>query len=937
MADSVIGRGIIELVADGRKLKIGVAEAKRSLRTLGQDQTDISKAQSASIDRYIGKLQLQTATFGKSRRETEIMTLAMRGASNEQLKLADSALRVAETNAKNAASMEQFRRSAARAGRIIATALVGGAIAGAIAFDRLVKAASEFQSIGEKVGDSAENMASLAVAAASSGTGMERVTRSAIRLTQGLTGVDDESKLAGAAVKALGLNLEELRRLAPADRFEKIAKALAGFADGPEKTAVAVALLGRAGAEMLPFLNDLAGSIGRQNILTTEQLRLADEYGKKQAALTAQISLHAQSIAVEMLPAYNDLQAAFFDVAKAIIGVEKEASELNNSKSIQEFAEEAARSLAILGDAVIGVGGLVSGLSRRLGGVAAFYKLVFEGEIKAAIALRNIAKEEEEAAARAGPRKSLSDALDARIAARKAAEQAAANFVGPLPGPRDNRPTVPFSGRVTKPSGGAGADPIEAARTLARDQLSRDLADIKRSSDAQLNAFANAEKIMQAMRSAALVDDKDFFASEIGFIQLNAQQKEAALQQEIDRLQRETFAGKNADKDRLDNARKVAEKQAEIDKIRADAATSITVNEIRADKALANIKQGFIDAKEAAEAYIDTIQRQNARDIAGIGRGTQFRERQAGIGEIEDKLIGERRRLETEKRRGQINQTQFDTYLARAQDTYAKEIELYQQRTDAIEAAQGDWLNGATEALQNYLDESRDIAKQTEDLFANAFQGAEDALVEFSRTGKLNFKSLADSIVDDINRMIIKQNITGPLAKFLQGDGGSGSPLSAIGKFFGFAGGGIVQGPGTATSDSIPARLSRNEFVVQADKVIQPGALRFLEKMNERGLQAALDSEHSNVLAFARGGRVTMPTEPTPVLGSFQSGINFVPQTGVYELHRGEKVTPASENARGGDTITIYQTFAPGTDMAIINRAADEMERRLARRQRGLS
>ncbi len=44
--------------------------------------------------------------------------------------------------------------------------------------------------------------------------------------------------------------------------------------------------------------------------------------------------------------------------------------------------------------------------------------------------------------------------------------------------------------------------------------------------------------------------------------------------------------------------------------------------------------------------------------------------------------------------------------------------------------------------------------------------------------------------------------------------------------------GGAVDGPGTATSDSIPAMLSDGEFVVRAKVVQQPAILKFLEKLN---------------------------------------------------------------------------------------------------------
>jgi hypothetical protein len=52
--------------------------------------------------------------------------------------------------------------------------------------------------------------------------------------------------------------------------------------------------------------------------------------------------------------------------------------------------------------------------------------------------------------------------------------------------------------------------------------------------------------------------------------------------------------------------------------------------------------------------------------------------------------------------------------------------------------------------------------------FGRAFKGMEDALVNFVKTGKLNFKDLARSIIDDLIRIQIQQSITKPLASAMQ-------------------------------------------------------------------------------------------------------------------------------------------------------------------------
>lgn len=77
----------------------------------------------------------------------------------------------------------------------------------------------------------------------------------------------------------------------------------------------------------------------------------------------------------------------------------------------------------------------------------------------------------------------------------------------------------------------------------------------------------------------------------------------------------------------------------------------------------------------------------------------------------------------------------------------------------------------------------------------------------------------------------------------------------------GYATGGHVRGPGTATSDSIPAWLSDFEFVTRAAVVRQPGALPFLEDFNRRGMPA-LEAWHARRFAHASLPAVSLPRAP---------------------------------------------------------------------------
>ena len=67
--------------------------------------------------------------------------------------------------------------------------------------------------------------------------------------------------------------------------------------------------------------------------------------------------------------------------------------------------------------------------------------------------------------------------------------------------------------------------------------------------------------------------------------------------------------------------------------------------------------------------------------------------------------------------------------------------------------------------LESFADSAFKVAEQAEQAFVNAFKGMEDAMVKFVMTGKLNFRDLANSIIADLTRMLVRYAIVQPLFK----------------------------------------------------------------------------------------------------------------------------------------------------------------------------
>lgn len=99
---------------------------------------------------------------------------------------------------------------------------------------------------------------------------------------------------------------------------------------------------------------------------------------------------------------------------------------------------------------------------------------------------------------------------------------------------------------------------------------------------------------------------------------------------------------------------------------------------------------------------------------------------------------------------------------------------------------------GFRDAMNSINEDATNAAMQAKALFIDAFRGMEDALVSFVMTGKLSFRSLAESIIADLIRIQVQQSITGPLSAFFAGLAERGGTVDVLPGMVHLAGGGAV-------------------------------------------------------------------------------------------------------------------------------------------------
>lgn len=166
---------------------------------------------------------------------------------------------------------------------------------------------------------------------------------------------------------------------------------------------------------------------------------------------------------------------------------------------------------------------------------------------------------------------------------------------------------------------------------------------------------------------------------------------------------------------------------------------------------------------------LDEQERNYQAQLNSMGLGEKNRQYLAEQIQIQDEFRKRQENLDDALRRGDVSRERYETELRMLDEAQGRSLALLDRYNSEKQKKERDWLLGAQEALINYGDEAANIYASVADAVAGAFKGMEDALVQFVKTGKLDFKSLADSIISDLARIAVRQGITGPLSGMLGG------------------------------------------------------------------------------------------------------------------------------------------------------------------------
>jgi MFS family permease len=249
---------------------------------------------------------------------------------------------------------------------------VGGLVA---MTKKTLDAGNEMFNLSQKTGVSVEALARFKKAASTSGTDVETVAKAITKLSKGMLEAAQTGKgPTASALQSLGVSATDASgKLRSADAVMlDIATRFKAMPDGAQKTALAMQLFGKSGAELVPMLNLGGEAIDKMKVkMTTAFAQKADEYSDKLTALGGKVGSLGADIAMTLLPVLDKLA----DGVTAVVDWfnKLDPSIRNTIVAVSLFAISFGAIATVVG-AVVGalgtIGGAIAGVTAALGGAS---------------------------------------------------------------------------------------------------------------------------------------------------------------------------------------------------------------------------------------------------------------------------------------------------------------------------------------------------------------------------------------------------------------------------------------------------------------------------------------------------------------------------------------------------------------------------------------
>ncbi|MBL0920931.1 MAG: phage tail tape measure protein [Phycisphaerales bacterium] len=260
--------------------------------------------------------------------------------------------------------------------RAIGTRLLIGASAVGAAFGAATKvfisSGDALEKMATRTGLSVETLSELKFAAEQSGSDLEVLEKGVRTLQRTLFDAAGGSATAKKSLDALGLSADDLLAMSPEDQFKVIAEAISRVPDAATRAALAMTILGKAGTQLLPLMQDGARGIealqaeARRLGLTisTETASDAARLGDAIDALKSVLRATVITIGGALAPSLEAIVARTTRIAAAV-----NAWIARNRELVVTIAKITV-GVAIVGGGLVTLGVMASIAAVALGGIA---------------------------------------------------------------------------------------------------------------------------------------------------------------------------------------------------------------------------------------------------------------------------------------------------------------------------------------------------------------------------------------------------------------------------------------------------------------------------------------------------------------------------------------------------------------------------------------
>jgi len=231
-----------------------------------------------------------------------------------------------------------------------------------------VEALSELRFVASQTGTSLEALE----------TGFRRMQRSIYDAGRGLSTQTD-------ALRDLGLTYKDLAGLAPEKQFKLLAEAISRIEDPTRKAALAQALFGRAGTNLLPmFAKGAAGIEALQKearrlglTMSSEDAKAAEDFADALDALWKVVKMGVFRVGAALAPVLKQLAETITGVAVKIgAWIQANREVIVTAMKVAAAVVAGGIALAALGTVISGLGSALGGLISVVTGVGTVFKLL---------------------------------------------------------------------------------------------------------------------------------------------------------------------------------------------------------------------------------------------------------------------------------------------------------------------------------------------------------------------------------------------------------------------------------------------------------------------------------------------------------------------------------------------------------------------------------